>query len=138
PLLAYCFIVLYFVIISRHTRSNRDWSSDVCPSDLGRRSPPSPVENSAKFDPEGTEPIEIRVRRGTVEIIDRGPGIDPDELDRVFERFYRSTGARGLAGSGLGLAMVREIAHAHGGEVLAGNREGGGAVIGFRLPLYTR
>jgi len=98
----------------------------------------NPVENSAKCDPEGTEPIEIRVRRGTVEIFDRGPGIDPDELDRVFERFYRSTGARGLAGSGLGLAMVREIAHAHGGEVLAGNREGGGAVIGFRLPLYTR
>ena len=95
----------------------------------------NPVENSAKFDPEGTEPIEIRVRGGMVEVLDRGPGIDPEELDRVFERFYRSTEARGLTGSGLGLAMVREIAHAHGGEVLARSREGGGAVIGFSLPL---
>lgn len=96
----------------------------------------NPVENSAKFDPEGSEPIEIRVRGGTVEVLDRGPGIDPDEIDRIFERFYRSTDARGLSGSGLGLAMVREIAHAHGGEVLARAREGGGAVIGFRLPLF--
>lgn len=97
----------------------------------------NPVENSAKFDPEGTEPIEIRVRQGTVEVLDRGPGIDPAELDRVFERFYRSSVARGMAGSGLGLSMVREIAHAHGGEVLARNREGGGSAIGFRLPLST-
>jgi two-component system sensor histidine kinase MprB len=94
----------------------------------------NPVENSAKFDTEGTEPIEIRVRAGTVEICDRGPGIDPAELDRVFERFYRATVARGLPGSGLGLSMVRDIAHAHGGQVFARNRVGGGAVIGFTLP----
>ncbi|WP_159941561.1 MULTISPECIES: ATP-binding protein [unclassified Nocardiopsis] len=97
----------------------------------------NPVENSAKFDPEGTAPIEIRVRRGTVEVLDRGPGIDPAELDHVFERFYRSASARGLPGSGLGLSMVRDIAHAHGGDVFARNREGGGAAIGFRLPVFT-
>ncbi len=97
----------------------------------------NPVENSAKFDPEGTAPIEIRVREGVVEVLDRGPGIDPAALDHVFERFYRATSARGLPGSGLGLSMVKEIAHAHGGEVHARNREGGGAVIGFRLPLFT-
>ncbi|WP_285734414.1 HAMP domain-containing sensor histidine kinase [Nocardiopsis sp. ATB16-24] len=97
----------------------------------------NPVENSAKFDPEGTAPIEIRVREGVVEVLDRGPGIDPAELDHVFERFYRSASARGLPGSGLGLSMVKEIVHAHGGEVLARNREGGGAVIGIRLPLLT-
>lgn len=95
----------------------------------------NPVENSAKFDPDGTAPIEIRVRAGTVEVLDRGPGIDPDETDRVFERFYRATSARGLPGSGLGLSMVREIARTHGGEVFARNREGGGAAIGFTLPL---
>ncbi|WP_184292515.1 ATP-binding protein [Nocardiopsis algeriensis] len=96
----------------------------------------NPVENSAKFDPEGTAPIEIRVRRGTVEVLDRGPGIDPAELDRVFQRFYRATAARGMPGSGLGLSMVQEIARAHGGRVLARAREGGGAVIGFQLPEF--
>jgi len=97
----------------------------------------NPVENSAKFDPDGTAPIEIRVRAGAVEVLDRGPGIDPDELGHVFERFYRATVARGLPGSGLGLAMVQEIAQAHGGRVFARNREGGGSAIGFQLPQYT-
>lgn len=97
----------------------------------------NPVENSAKFDPDGTAPIEIRVRRGTVEVLDRGPGVDPAELGQVFERFYRATVARGLPGSGLGLSMVREIVHAHGGRVFAGNREGGGSAIGFQLPLFA-
>ncbi|MFL1427604.1 MULTISPECIES: sensor histidine kinase [unclassified Nocardiopsis] len=95
----------------------------------------NPVENSAKFDPDGSAPIEIRVRTGTVEVLDRGPGIDPAETGRVFERFYRATSARGLPGSGLGLSMVREIARAHGGDVFARNREGGGAAIGFTLPV---
>ncbi len=94
----------------------------------------NPVENAAKFDPEGTAPIEVVVREGRVEVCDRGPGIDPDELGHVFERFYRSTSARSLPGSGLGLSMVQEVAREHGGDVLAHNREGGGLVIGFVLP----
>lgn len=96
----------------------------------------NPVENSAKFDPGGSAPIQIRIRNGTVEVLDRGPGVDPAEIGHLFERFFRATVARGLPGSGLGLAMVKEIAHAHGGRVFARNREGGGTVIGFCLPLY--
>lgn len=96
----------------------------------------NPVENSAKFDPEINGPIEIRVRAGVVEVLDRGPGVDPAEICHLFERFYRATVARGMPGSGLGLAMVQEIARDHGGEVFARNREGGGTVIGFALPLY--
>ena len=96
----------------------------------------NPVENSAKFDPQGRTPIEIRIRRGTVEVLDRGPGVDPAEIEHLFERFYRATVARSLPGSGLGLSMVREIAHDHGGTVFARNREGGGTVIGIRLPLH--
>lgn len=94
----------------------------------------NPVENSAKFDPEGTAPIEIHIRDGVVEVRDRGPGIAESELAHIFERFYRSPAARGLPGSGLGLSMVHDIAAAHGGTVFAYNREGGGAVIGMRLP----
>jgi two-component system sensor histidine kinase MprB len=94
----------------------------------------NPVENAAKFDPEGTAPIEIVVRGGRVEVRDRGPGIDDAEVGHVFERFYRATSARAMPGSGLGLSMVSDIAAQHGGGVFARNREGGGAVIGFWVP----
>ena len=96
----------------------------------------NPVENSAKFDPGGNAPIEIRIREGAVEVLDRGPGVDPEEIEHLFERFFRATVARSLPGSGLGLAMVKEIAQAHGGQVFARNREGGGTVIGFHLPVH--
>jgi two-component system sensor histidine kinase MprB len=90
------------------------------------------VDNADKFAP-GTEPIEIDVRAGRVTVLDRGPGIPPADATRVFDRFYRTSTARGLPGSGLGLAMVRSIAQAHGGEVFAEPRPGGGAAVGFTL-----
>ncbi|WP_398695555.1 sensor histidine kinase [Streptomonospora wellingtoniae] len=94
----------------------------------------NPVENAAKFDPDGTEPVEIVVREGRVEVRDRGPGVDEQELEHIFERFYRAASARSMPGSGLGLSMVHDIVSAHGGRVLAANRPGGGAVVGFWLP----
>lgn len=95
----------------------------------------NPVENALKFDPDGSRPVEIVVRGGRVEVRDSGPGIAPAELAHVFERFYRATSARSMPGSGLGLSMVQEIAVSHGGRVFAYNREGGGASIGFDLPI---
>lgn len=95
------------------------------------------VENAAKFDREGTSPIEIEVRGGDgsvrVEVLDRGPGLAEEDLERVFDRFYRAPAARSLPGSGLGLSIVREVATAHGGEPFARSREGGGSVIGFTV-----
>ncbi|NGO73455.1 sensor histidine kinase, partial [Streptomyces boncukensis] len=73
------------------------------------------VENAAKFDRDGAEPIEIVVRDARVEVRDRGPGIAEKDLAHVFDRFYRAAGARNLPGSGLGLAIVQEVAAAHGG-----------------------
>lgn len=89
------------------------------------------LENAAKFDTEGREPIEVRVEQGTITVSDRGPGIDPDDTARVFDRFYRAEGARGLPGSGLGLAIVRDTAEGHEGAVFAHRRPGGGASVGF-------
>ncbi|TQN30162.1 two-component system sensor histidine kinase MprB [Haloactinospora alba] len=103
------------------------------PSSL-ERALSNPVENAAKFDTEGSQPIEVAIAGGRVEVRDRGPGIAEEELGHVFERFYRSPAARGMSGSGLGLSMVADIAAEHGGTVFARNREGGGAVIGFHLP----
>ncbi|MFF3207601.1 ATP-binding protein [Streptomyces sp. NPDC002962] len=91
------------------------------------------LENAAKFDADGEEPIEVHVRRGAVTVHDRGPGIAAADARRVFDRFYRADGARGLPGSGLGLAIVHDVAEAHGGSVSAGPRPGGGAAVGFTV-----
>jgi two-component system sensor histidine kinase MprB len=90
------------------------------------------VGNAVKFDPTG--PIEVRCAAGTVEVADRGPGIDDADLPHVFDRFYRATAARSRPGSGLGLAIVADVVTRHGGRVRARNRDGGGAVVGFSLP----
>jgi two-component system sensor histidine kinase MprB len=91
------------------------------------------IDNAAKFAPEG--PIEVVVRNGQVSVSDRGPGLGADDATRLFDRFYRADSARSLPGSGLGLAIVREIVESHGGTVFAASRSGGGATIGFNLPL---
>lgn len=90
------------------------------------------LENAAKFDA-GGDPVEVRVRRGAITVLDRGPGIAADDTRRVFDRFYRADSARGLPGSGLGLAIVHDVAEAHGGAVSAGTRPGGGAAVGFTV-----
>jgi two-component system, OmpR family, sensor histidine kinase MprB len=91
------------------------------------------LENAAKFDPEGTDPITIHVGPSMVLVADRGPGIDAPDTERVFDRFYRSAAARALPGSGLGLAIVRDVAQAHGGTAFARNRPGSGAEVGFTV-----
>ncbi|MFK0289219.1 ATP-binding protein [Streptomyces sp. NPDC090442] len=91
------------------------------------------LENAAKFDADGTAPIEVVVAGARVEVLDRGPGIAECDLPYVFDRFYRAPAARGLPGSGLGLAIVREIALTHGGRAFAAPRPGGGARLGFTV-----
>lgn len=88
------------------------------------------VDNAAKFDRSGG-PIDIRVADGAVEVLDRGPGIDPQDLPHLFDRFYRPVASRSLPGSGLGLAIVKDIAQSQGGRVYARPREGGGSVFGI-------
>jgi two-component system OmpR family sensor kinase len=67
---------------------------------------------------------------GVLEIEDEGPGIRPDDLEHIFERFYSRSG-----GSGVGLAVVRQVARDHGGEAYAENRTGGGACFRLVIPL---
>ena len=91
------------------------------------------LDNATKWNPSG-HPIEVAVRAGEVSVRDHGPGIPPEDLPHVFDRFYRATGARGLPGAGLGLAIVRQVAEAHGGTVEASNALGGGALLRLSLP----
>jgi signal transduction histidine kinase len=98
------------------------------------------VANAAKYG--GTDaPIEIRTEvEGefvAVRVLDRGPGISPDEADQLFELFYRSSATASQAsGAGIGLFVSRELVEAMGGTAWAAPRDGGGAEFGFRLPVY--
>ena len=97
------------------------------------------VGNAVKFAPGGstiTIRLECRAQMAVVSVCDQGPGIPPDELETVFDRFVQSsTTATGAGGTGLGLAICYEIITAHGGRMWAENQPNGGARFAFALPL---
>jgi signal transduction histidine kinase len=92
------------------------------------------IDNARKHGG-GLDRLEVRTAGGAVvfEVLDRGPGFAPGEEGRVFERFYRGENGGTHGSLGLGLALVRRIAEAHGGRVQAGNRAGGGAALTLEL-----
>jgi two-component system phosphate regulon sensor histidine kinase PhoR len=95
------------------------------------------IHNALKFTPAGGS---VRVRaacddgRATVEVADTGAGISPQDLPRVFERFYKADRARSGAGTGLGLAIVKHTVEAHGGTVTVASDEGRGSTFTVSLP----
>ncbi|WP_447975420.1 DUF4118 domain-containing protein [Nitrospira sp. Kam-Ns4a] len=95
------------------------------------------IENALKYTP-ADSPIELAAapQDGAVlfEIADRGPGLQPGDEQRIFDKFYRANPER-EGGVGLGLTICRGIIEAHGGRIWAENRPGGGAVFRFTLPL---
>lgn len=96
------------------------------------------LHNAVKFTPEGGRIKASAVKEGaalTVCIQDNGPGIAPDELERIFERFYKADKSRHGGGTGLGLAIARHIIESHCGRIWANSRPGSGCRICFSLPL---
>jgi two-component system, OmpR family, sensor histidine kinase KdpD len=95
------------------------------------------LENAVKYTPEKSA-IEIRASvegdRVLIAVSDRGPGLPTGVESRVFEKFFRA-GSSIMPGAGLGLAICRGVVEAHGGEISAENREGGGAAFVMTLPL---
>jgi two-component system sensor histidine kinase ChvG len=100
------------------------------------------LDNAASFSPPGAA-VELAAERrdgqALLSVADSGPGIPESHLDRVFDRFFTFRPAAGPAArdghAGLGLAIARARAGAHGGTRSAGNRAGGGARVELRLPL---
>lgn len=98
------------------------------------------LSNAAKYTPEAS-PIEITVTLEgaavAVRVLDRGPGVPPDEIGRLFDRFYRAEQTARLAnGAGMGLPVCKRLVEAMSGEIWGRLRDGGGLDIGFSLPLY--
>jgi two-component system sensor histidine kinase MprB len=91
------------------------------------------INNAAKFSPDET-PILIAHAGTSIRVLDEGPGVRDEDLERIFDRFYRSDEARTAPGSGLGLAIVKQIVDGHDGTLHATNRATGGFEIGFSLP----
>jgi two-component system sensor histidine kinase MprB len=95
------------------------------------------LENAGKWSGDGGS-VEVSLSGGELEVRDHGPGFADEDRPLVFDRFYRSAAARAMPGAGLGLAIVREVAEAHGGEVTAENAGDGGAVVRLSLDGAAR
>ncbi len=96
------------------------------------------LDNALKYSPPGT-PIEVqaRVSDSALEMLvaDRGVGVPPEDLERIFDKFYRVQRPAEVGGTGLGLAICKGIVEAHGGRIWAQNRPGGGTIVTLALPV---
>jgi len=98
------------------------------------------LENAAKYGPEGCDheiELDLSTSDGmaTIEVRDRGRGIPAAEREQIFEGFFRASNAGEIRGAGIGLSLVRHFARAHGGEIAALGRDGGGSIFRLTLPL---
>lgn len=96
------------------------------------------LDNALKYSPAGSSIELIAHSHGLhllLEVLDRGPGIPEQDLQRVFEKFYRLPVPEGVGGTGLGLSICKGIVEAHDGKIWARKRSGGGLRIVIQLPL---
>ena len=97
------------------------------------------LDNAVKYS-DAIKQITVRVRtvhdNAVVEVIDRGVGIAPADHARIFERFYRASGAAHRPGFGLGLPIVRELVRAHGGRVTVTSAPGVGSTFSVTVPCH--
>ncbi len=96
------------------------------------------LSNAAKYAPEAPEIIVHGWRDGNqafVSVTDQGIGIDPEDMDKLFSRFFRAKSATGIAGTGIGLNLVKRLIDSHGGEITVDSAIGRGSTFIVRLPI---
>jgi two-component system sensor histidine kinase SenX3 len=131
------------VAARRGIRLVRNFGRDLPPlladPDLLSRAVENLVSNAIKYSPANTE---VAVSAGSdpstvwIDVADHGYGISEHDLTRIFEKFYRVPRVQdaGVPGTGLGLALVREIAELHGGSVTVKSEVGAGSTFSIRIP----
>ena len=99
------------------------------------------IDNAIKYSPNDTK-VKLKLgyndKRIGIQVLDEGPGIPEEDLERIFNKYFRSNQTGGQAGSGVGLAAVKAIVDAHGGKVVARNRQSGGTIFEIMLPASLR
>lgn len=99
------------------------------------------IDNALKYSPESSS-IEVLAQiidsEAQICVLDRGIGIPENDLERVFDKFYRVQRPNQVTGTGLGLAICKGIVEAHGGRIWAANREGGGTIISITVPPWKQ
>ena len=101
------------------------------------------LDNAIKYTPTGgTVTVKVRERKkegkAVVEVTDTGPGIPPQDLERLFERFYRGGADNsGIPGTGLGLAIAKNLAELNGGDILVESKVGEGSTFSVVFPLLS-
>ena len=98
------------------------------------------LANAEKYSPAGASvELSARVegRSVVVSVRDRGPGVPPEDADKIFDAFYRSESATGVKGVGIGLAVCKRLLEAYGGRLWLTPREGGGSEFSFSLPAAS-
>lgn len=140
-------LVLFDELVSRAVeRAQRHWPEtrfDVTTVPVTVRGTPqrldravaNMLDNAGKFSPAGSVVDVVLDATGQLVVADRGPGVPPDALPHVFDRFFRADEARSMPGSGLGLAIVQQVVEGHGGTIALNNRPGGGTVAALQLPV---
>jgi len=95
------------------------------------------VANAVRYAGDASVVVRRDALHAVLEVIDNGPGVSPDDINRLFEPFFRGERSRNrnTGGLGLGLASVRGVAHLHGGEATVSNRANGGLIVRVALPL---
>jgi two-component system sensor histidine kinase KdpD len=99
------------------------------------------LDNAIKYSPDycaievSAELVAETSSVARIKIADRGEGIPPEDLTRIFDKFYRVQRPESVSGTGLGLSISKGIVEAHGGRIFASNREGGGTILTVELPL---
>jgi two-component system sensor histidine kinase KdpD len=99
------------------------------------------LENAVKYSPVDSVievSAELLDQKTRLKILDRGAGIPSEDLNRIFDKFYRVQRPENVSGTGLGLSISKGIVEAHHGTIYAGIREGGGTIITIELPMNNK